>query len=65
MVDFSFVLKKFGLSNTIDELVWTLFMCTYYLNSSISMNMGVHTGLVGKVNRALTGWQVELKDFST
>ena len=26
----------------IDELAWTLFMYTYYLNSSISMEMGVH-----------------------
>ena len=25
-----------------DELAWTLFVCTYYLNSSISINMGVH-----------------------
>ena len=27
-----------------DEIAWTLFMCTYYLNRSISMNMGVHWG---------------------
>ena len=26
----------------LDKLAWTLFMCTYYLNSSISVNMGVH-----------------------
>ena len=25
-----------------DELAWILFMCTYYLNSSISMNIGVY-----------------------
>ena len=41
-----------------DELSWTLFMCTYYLNSSISRSTGF-TGPTGKVNGTLTGWQVE------